>query len=98
MKMSIQLTITRECYILCRLFHCTPEEVLQFYMKQVNIQQLMEDKANDMTLQATAFLAGCAKAGNIYFKRRFVLPGMMRRIYESIELRDKKRKEDGKEK
>lgn len=62
MKTTLQLTITKESYILCRLFQCSIEEVLLYYMKQVNTEKFLSDKADDMTIQAMAFLAGCAKA------------------------------------
>lgn len=59
MNSTVQLTLTRDCFILCRLFQCTPEEVLQFYMQQVSRSKLKEKETDETKLLAIAFLISC---------------------------------------
>lgn len=58
--MKTILALTRESYILCRLFQCRSEEVLLFYMEQVKPEKFLAGKANQVEEQAIAFLAGCS--------------------------------------
>jgi hypothetical protein len=45
MKINVQLTITKECYILCRLFQCSIADVLVFYMaKSLKEKKGLRDK------------------------------------------------------
>jgi hypothetical protein len=45
MKIRLQLTVTKDCHILCRLFRCRVEDLLLYYMQQVNIEQLAKGRA-----------------------------------------------------
>lgn len=46
MKINVQLTITQECYILCRLFQCSIGDVLVFYMakRATRTKRVKEEK------------------------------------------------------
>ncbi len=58
MQPTVQLTLTRDLFILCRLFQCTPEEVLQFYMQQVSLAKPGNGE-DETTRLALAFLISC---------------------------------------
>ncbi|MET0392371.1 MAG: hypothetical protein ABW019_04485 [Chitinophagaceae bacterium] len=58
MQPTVQLTLTRDLFILCCLFQCTPEEVLQFYMQQVG-RVRPGNGEDEATRLAIAFLISC---------------------------------------
>lgn len=56
MKTTMELSIPKDCYILCRLFHCRIEDVLLYYMKQINMERIQAKNPDKMMITATAFL------------------------------------------
>lgn len=62
MKTTIQLRISPDCAILCSLFRCRIEDLLLYYMKAVNLQKLVQDRATEMNVLATALLLDCSRA------------------------------------
>lgn len=60
MKTAITLTITKDCYILCDVFRFAIEDLLQYYMKNVSLQQFLEAKKGDYVHPATILFVQCA--------------------------------------
>jgi hypothetical protein len=55
METEIHLTVPKDCYILCRIFRCTIEDILLFYTDNVSPDLFLKNEADKDVECATYF-------------------------------------------
>ncbi|HVY74335.1 MAG TPA: hypothetical protein VG890_05860 [Puia sp.] len=61
MENEIELTVPKDCYILCEIFRCIPEDTLLFYMKHVSVDAFLARDADRNVELATGFFLSPAE-------------------------------------